>query len=64
MTIVDLYGKALKVTDLKAAIKQADEFRHYSTDDESMKLFVLKQQMYWQDVYDKLIGIKSRRKMV
>lgn len=62
MKIIDINGCAISVTDLEAAIKQANEFRQYNTDDEDMKMLVLKQQAYWQDIYEKLLGLRVRRK--
>ncbi|MBD1362578.1 hypothetical protein IDJ77_02040 [Mucilaginibacter sp. ZT4R22] len=59
MEITDLKGKAIQVTDLDLAILQADDYRHYrhanpayAAQDEAL-------QAYWQDVYEKLISLKS-----
>jgi hypothetical protein len=59
MKIVDLYGKDIYVADLRLALLQADDFRHYSTNDPGQLEFVQKQQAYWQDIYDKLLALEQ-----
>lgn len=54
MTIVDLNGKEIQITDLHLALMQADDFRHYSTTDPKQSEFFRKQQLYWEDIYQKL----------
>jgi hypothetical protein len=54
MKIIDLYGKEIQVTDLSLALLQADDFRHYSTNDPTQFEFFQQQRAYWQDVYEKL----------
>jgi hypothetical protein len=54
ITIIDLEGKEIEVTDLKLALMQADDFRHYSTIDPGQVEFCLKQQLYWEGIYQKL----------
>ena len=53
MEVVDLNGKTLKVTDLKAAIEQAEMFSGYS-DKNSPKEVNQLAQAYWIDLRDKL----------
>jgi hypothetical protein len=55
MNITDINGKVIEISDLDLAIIQADDFRHYSTIQPGQVEFVLKQQAYWEDIYQKLI---------
>jgi hypothetical protein len=53
MTITDLNGKEITVTDLRLAILQADDYRHYRVNEPSeYQLYLYK---YWEDVYQKLL---------
>lgn len=54
VTITDLYGNEIQIVDLNLALMQADDFRHYSTSDPKQSEFFRKQQLYWEDVYQKL----------
>jgi hypothetical protein len=63
MTIIDLDGKDITVTDLQLAILQADDYRHYRVDEPSeYQVYLYK---YWEDVYQKLLlldtEIQSRK---
>jgi hypothetical protein len=59
MNITDINGKVIEISDLDLAIIQADDFRHYSTTQPEQLAFVLRQQAYWQDIYQKLLSLKS-----
>ena len=53
MTITDIDGKEITVTDLRLAILQADDYRHYRVSEPSEhQLYLYK---YWEDVYHKLL---------
>jgi len=53
MKITDLEGKEITVTDLRLAILQADDYRHYRVSEPSeYQLYLYK---YWEDVYQKLL---------
>jgi hypothetical protein len=54
ITIIDLEGKEIEITDLNLALMQADDFRHYSTIDPGQAEFCRKQQVYWEDIYQKI----------
>jgi hypothetical protein len=63
MTIIDLDGKEITVTDLQLAILQADDYRHYRVNVLSeYQVYLYK---YWEDVYQKLLlldtEIQSRK---
>jgi hypothetical protein len=60
MTITDINGCELQVTNLHEAIKQAEEFRHYRHEDNSHADFDKRQQAYWADRYHKLIALKNQ----
>ena len=59
MNITDINGKVIEISDLDLAIIQADDFRHYSTTQPGQVEFVLKQQAYWEDIYQKLILLQA-----
>ncbi len=59
MMITDLYGNKIEVADLRLAMMQADDFRHYSTIDPEHFEFFRKQQVYWEDIYQKLAGLSE-----
>ncbi len=53
MTITDLDGKEITVTDVQLALLQADDYRHYRVNEPSeYQLYLYK---YWEDVYQKLL---------
>jgi hypothetical protein len=53
MTIRDLDGKEIAVTDLAMAKMQADDHRHYRVSNPSVYQLYLYD--YWEDVYQKLL---------
>lgn len=60
MTITDLYGKEINVTDLPAAISQAafmKECSHEPPLPEVDKML----QTYWRDIYEKLLVLKEQQ---
>jgi hypothetical protein len=59
MKIIDLDGKEIAVTDLPLAILQADDFRHYRHISPEYAEFDKKQRRYWEDVYRKLLHLRS-----
>lgn len=58
MTIVDKNGKIITIENLDLAILQADDYRHYRHTDPSFKSLDEGLQAYWEDVYQKLLGLK------
>ena len=61
MKIVDLKGKEIEVEDLRLALMQADDFRHYRLGGAENEDFNRKQQVYWEDIYLKLVGLTEAR---
>ena len=59
MSIRDLDGKEIAVTDLAMAIMQADDYRHYQLNGSRHTAFNRKQQAYWEDVYQKLLLLEK-----
>ncbi|MDB5086760.1 MAG: hypothetical protein JWR09_754 [Mucilaginibacter sp.] len=59
MKVIDLDGKEIIVTDLELAIMQADDYRHYRHADPSFKTLDEGLQAYWEDVYQKLRGLRN-----
>jgi hypothetical protein len=59
MKIIDLNGKEITVENLDLAILQSDDYRHYLHSDPAFKQIDERQQAYWEDVYQKLILLKT-----
>ena len=59
MKIIDLNGKGIEVTDLKLAILQADDYRHYRHSDKAFAEFDRQQRKYWEDIYLKLLILEN-----
>lgn len=59
MTITDQNGKIITIENLELAIMQADDYRHYRHVDPSFKLLDEGLQAYWEDVYQKLVQLRS-----
>jgi len=57
MEITDLAGNKITVTDLRLAIMQADDFRHYRVENPSAHHEYL--TAYWEDMYQKLIRLND-----
>ena len=57
LIVYDLHGEAVEVTDLSLALMQADDYRHYRDFDKRYLAMQLKQQAYWQDLYQKLVKL-------
>lgn len=59
MYVTDLNGYPIEVTDLKEAIKMAQEYKEYRHEDKSFSEFDKRQKAYWTDMYEKLTAIKK-----
>jgi hypothetical protein len=57
MKIIDLDGNTIEVTDLAIALMQADDYRHYRVSEPTE--MHRKLQTYWEDIYQKLLKIKT-----
>jgi hypothetical protein len=55
MTITDLDGREIEVTDLALALLQADDYRHYRVTNPTP--MHLRLQDYWEDFYQKLLAL-------
>jgi len=49
----------ITIENLDLAIMQADDYRHYQHADPSFKLLDEGLQAYWEDVYQKLLRLKT-----
>lgn len=58
--VTDREGNILTITDLGAAIEQADLFRDFRHEDRKFTAFDKKQKAYWQHLYEALNRIKSQ----
>ncbi|EJL74407.1 hypothetical protein [Chryseobacterium populi] len=58
MKITDIYGYSIEITDLQKAIEMAEFFKdcHHTPPHPTDK----ERQEYWQDMYEKLIKLKSK----
>lgn len=61
MKILDLYGKNIEINDLKLAILQADDFRHYQLTGSDKVEYNRRQQAYWEDIYIKLLLLEQQQ---
>lgn len=52
MKIIDLKGEKIEITNLKEALKQAQNFKDYY--DEKNKILSDERKKYWEDIYKKL----------
>ena len=52
-------GRRIEVTDLDAAIMQADRDRKYRHEDSTYAELDKRLIAYWEDIYDKLTAIKE-----
>lgn len=59
ITIFDIYGTEIHVTDLTIALLQADDFRHYETSDPAHAAFFERQRVYWEDIYQKILLLEK-----
>lgn len=59
MKIIDSDGKDITIIDLELAIMQADDYRHYRHADPAFKKLDEGLQAYWEDVYQKLLGLRK-----
>ena len=57
--VEDKDGKKITVTNLPAAVQQADSFRNYSHTDKAFEKFDQERQDYWQDLYEELVKIND-----
>jgi hypothetical protein len=61
MKIVDLNGKPIGVKNLDLAFQQADAYRHYRHTDSAFAELDKELQAYWEDVYQKLLKLKTEQ---
>ncbi|GAA4905993.1 hypothetical protein [Mucilaginibacter defluvii] len=61
LIIKDMDGKNIKVTDLNAAIRQADRFKYFNHVNPSpaAKIWDRARQAYWNDLYEKLKALEN-----
>ncbi|MBV9986040.1 MAG: hypothetical protein JO301_00055 [Chitinophagaceae bacterium] len=59
MYITDNTGRQIKVTDLDAALAQAELFAQYFHEDKAFSDFDELQKSYWLDIIAKLKELKS-----
>lgn len=62
LTITDLEGRVIEVTDLSLALMQADDFRHYRVAEPTDHHRYLYD--YWEDVYQKLCNLHKQNKNI
>jgi hypothetical protein len=60
MKIIDLNGVDIEIENLQLAIMQADDYRHFRHHDHSHQERDKKLQIYWEDIYQKLISLAEK----
>lgn len=61
LKITDIDGKEIEITDLDLALMQADDFRHYRHTDPSRAAAGERLRAYWEDLYQKLLKLKTEQ---
>lgn len=61
LSITDLNGCPIEVTDLDEAIGQASRFLKYHHEDKYFADFDKKQKAYWQDIHKKLLRLRTKQ---
>jgi len=61
LTITDNTGRRIEVTDLQAAITQAENFAAFTHDNPDYAAFDKERQAYWRDVHQKLLELQSKQ---
>ncbi|MEP7375700.1 MAG: hypothetical protein ABI675_20045 [Chitinophagaceae bacterium] len=61
ITLIDINGFQITVTDIEAAIKQAKLFKGFKHDDPMYNDFDLERNHYWQDIYEKLLSLNAKQ---
>lgn len=59
MYIIDKNGKQITVTDIKAAIKQAEAFKDYRHETPGFEELDNILREYWTDMYEKLLRLQQ-----
>lgn len=59
MYITDLNGNQLEIENLQLAVMQADDYRHYRHSDPQYNEADNKRQVYWEDIYQKLLVLQQ-----
>ena len=62
MTVTDLHGCPIEVTDVTEAISQCFQYKEYRYEDCIYSDFDKRRRAYWQDLYEKLVGIQNNSK--
>lgn len=60
MSIVDIEGKKITVTDLDKAITDAEQFTKYRHTDKTYAKLDERNFKYWNDIHNKLIDLKNK----
>lgn len=60
MQVTDLNGCSIEITNLKEAIKMAEQYKEYHHEDKNFSEFDKRQKAYWTDMYEKLKAIKEQ----
>ncbi|OJV54335.1 MAG: hypothetical protein BGO31_12710 [Bacteroidetes bacterium 43-16] len=60
MTVIDMNGCSLQVTDLEQAIAQMHEFKDLQHDDPVISEQDRFRQVYYRDLYEKLLQLKEQ----
>lgn len=59
MQIIDLNGKSITVTNLDEAISQTELFKNFQHENPEYRILDNKLNMYWKDIFEKLMKIKT-----
>ena len=61
MKIKDLNGYTIKITNLNKAIQITKRYKQYEHENNGFSELDKKLNLYWTDIYEKLLKIKSQK---
>lgn len=64
MYIIDNTGRKIEVTDLDAALKQAETFADYFHEDKAFADLDQLQKSYWLDIIEKLKQLRNNHRNI
>ena len=61
MKIIDINGCTIGIADLNKAIQITKRYKQYEHENNGFSELDKKLNLYWTDIYDKLLKIKSQK---
>ena len=61
MKIIDINGCTIEIDDLNKAIQITKQYKQYEHENNGFSELDKKLNLYWTDIYEKLLKIKSQK---